>query len=188
MSRVRALAQALAVLAVASGCGAQRTVAHRGIAAAQVEFAGIRERAEVLLPDESRSIADGIDQARDDAERGNYRGAILATHALRTRVKELGERLPARQAELESAWTKLEGSIPNTLAALESRVRATRRPAQGPRRITFDAYQRELGSIDDLWDEARDARRAGRLAEAVSKAGDVRYRALKLLDAAPTGS
>ncbi len=171
-----------------AGCGSPRQSAESALEGARRAYAEISARAGNLAPDEAKSIQDALAQAQDDLARGNYTSSLQATRSLRNRVKDLGERLPAKQAELEAAWTRLDVTIPGTLRVLEQKLQRSNRPASGPRRAEFDASRVELSSLSVGWNEALTARRLGRIAEAVARAGDVKYRALRLLDETQDGS
>jgi hypothetical protein len=187
VKRITLLASALLAILV-TGCGIQRKAADSAIAEVQVAYAGISAQAENLAPDEARSIQDALAQAKDDLGKGNYSATLMAAKSLRNRVQELANRLPDKQTELEAAWSKLESSIPKTLDALDRKLGRAKRPATPTRRAVFDSVRTELASIHAVWGEATSAKQIGRLAEAVTKAGDVKYRALRLLDGAQNGS
>jgi len=171
-----------------AGCGIQRKAADSALAEVQVAYAGISTQAENLAPDEAQSIRDALAQTKDDLEKGNFSATLMAAKSLRNRVQDLSDRLPEKQTELEAAWSKLESTIPKTLEALERKLGRANRPATATRRAVFDAARIELTSIRAVWSEATSAKQIGRLAEAVTKAGDVKYRALRLLDGAQDGS
>jgi hypothetical protein len=171
-----------------SSCGVQRRAAESAVAETQVAIAGIGDQAENVAPDEAKMMRDALAQARDDLEKGNFSATLTATRSLRNRVKDLADRLPEKQAALEAAWTKLDATIPTTLASLDRKLGRTNRPSAGARRAAFEAARTELASLATLWSEAQAAKQIGRLAEAVTKAGDVKYRALRLLDGVQEGS
>jgi len=85
------------------------------------------------------------------------------------------------------SWAELSGSIPGTLATLEKKLKGLKAPAPG----TPNADQSpvvQLGHLKDGWNDAQAAGQAGRLAEAISKANDVREGAVKLLNDLQAGS
>jgi hypothetical protein len=171
-----------------AGCGVTRNAAESAVAEVQAAYSGIASEAEDVTPDEARLIEDALAQAKDDLAKGNFSATRLAVTSLRHRVKELADRLPGRRAELEAAWAMLEAAIPDTLSALERKLGRANRPSAGARRAEFDAARKELSNLTALWAEARAAEQLGRTAAAVTKASDVKYRALRLLDGAQAGS
>lgn len=186
-SREAALVALLSALLL-GGCGIQKRVAESAVTEVQVAYAGIGSLAENVAPDEARLIQDALAQAKDEFARGEFSATLIAARSIRNRVKELGERLPDRRAELETAWSKLDATIPGTLDVLDRKLRAASRPPAGAKRADFEASRTELDSLAALWSDAQDAKQLGRIAEAVNRAADVKFRALRLLDDTQDGS
>ena len=145
------------------------------------EYAAIRPQVEIIAPDRARSLEDSIDASKRSLEQGDLRATLEATQELRTRLKELADRLPAMQAELESTWTDLDASVPGTLTSLSQVIRRTKRPLEGPGRVAYDAARNDLPLLKAQWRDAENAMHDGRLAEAVNKAERVRSRATRVL-------
>src|SRR5262249_20785943 len=118
---------------------------------------------------------------------GDYKGALAAATSLGSRVKDLADSLPEKTSQAQSAWAELAGSIPGTLTTLDKKLAGLKAPAPGtPHADESPAVL--LGGLKTNWTDAQSAAQAGRLAEAVDKANDVRSGAVKLLTDLQAGS
>jgi len=187
MKRIFWLGMALTSLLVLPSCGAQKKSAETAMAQTVSAWNAIKAQAANIVPDEAKSIDDGIAAATAQLQGGDYKGALAAATSLGARVKELADALPQKTTEAQAAWAELSGSIPGTLATLEKRLKGLKAPAPG----TPNADQSpvvQLGHLKDGWNDAQAAGQAGRLAEAISKANEVREGAVKLLNDLQAGS
>ena len=187
MKRIFWLGMALTTVLMLPACGAQKRSAETAMAQTVAAWDAIKAQAANIVPDEAKSIEDGITAATAQLQGGDYKNALASATSLGARVKELADSLPQKTAEAQSAWTELSGSIPGTLATLDKRLKGLKAPAPG----TPNADQSpvvQLGHLKDGWNDAQAAAQAGRIAEAVSKANDVRAGAVKLLNDLQAGS
>jgi hypothetical protein len=178
----------LGVLLLLPGCGAQKKAAETAIQAAQTAYDGIKAQAVNVAPAEARAIEGAIAAAKADVQKGNFKAALAATQDLPNRVQELQAALPAKQAELDTAWKGLNATVPRTLASLGRKLGATSRRPAGMSRERFDAAKGELAHLKSQWSDAQAAMKDGRLAEAVGTAEDVKAWAARLSTTSHSGS
>jgi hypothetical protein len=187
MRRIFWLGVALTVAMLAPACASQKKAAETAMAQTVQAWDAIKTQAANIVPDEAKSIDDAIAAASAQLQGGDYKSALAAATTLGARVKELADALPGKTAEVQSAWAELSGSIPGSLATLDKKLKGLKVPPAG----TPNADQSPvvvLGHLKDGWSDAQAAAQAGRLAEAVTKANDVRTAAVKLLTDLQAGS
>jgi chromosome segregation ATPase len=187
MKRIFWLGMVLTTVLMLPACASQKKAAETALATATQAWNAIKAQAENIVPDEAKSIEDAISAATAQLQGGDDKGALAAATTLDSRIKELADALPGKTAQVQSAWAELTGSIPGTLATLEKKLKGLKAPAAG----TPNAVQSPvvvLGHLKDGWSDAQAAAQGGRLAEAVSKANDVRTGAVKLLNDLQAGS
>jgi len=187
MKRIFWLGAALVAVVSLASCGSQKGAAEAAMASTVQAWNAIKEQATNVVPDEAKTIEDGVTATTAQLQGGDYKGALAAATSLGARVKELADSLPEKTTQLQSAWTELSGSLPGTITTLEKRLAGLKMPAPG----TPNAEQSPmviLAGIKTGWTDAQSAAQAGRLAEAVSKANDVRTNAVKLLTDLQGGS
>src|SRR5262249_26357411 len=156
-----------------ASCGSQKGAAESAMAQTVGAYNAIKVQAMNVVPDEARSIEDGITAATAQLQAGDFKGALAAATSLGTRVKELSDSLPDKTAQVQSAWAELNGSVPGTLSTLEKRLVGLKMPAAN----TPNAEQSPVAVMTRLkaeWTDAQADAQAGRLAEAVTKGTDVR--------------
>ena len=187
MRRILWLGLVLATALVLPACSSQKSAAEAAMAQTVQAYNAIKVQAGNIVPDEAKTIEDGIAAASAQLQGGDYKDALAAATSLGTRVKELADGLPEKTKQAQSAWAELSGSIPGTLATLDKRLKGLQVPAAGtPHADESPVVQ--LGHLKDSWTEAQAAAQAGRLAEAVIKGNDVRSGAVKLLNDLQAGS
>ena len=187
MKRIFWLGMALATVMMLPACGSQKAAAETAMAQTVQAWNAIKTQATNIVPDDAKSIEDAIAAATAQLQGGDYKDALAAATSLGTRVKELADSLPDKAKQVQSAWDELAGSIPGTLATLDKKLKGLKAPAAG----TPNADQSPvvlLGGLKTNWADAQSAAQAGRLAEAVNKANDVRSGAVKLLNDLQAGS
>lgn len=171
----------LMMLVALPGCGVQRHAAESALIQVETDYGRMRDQLTLVAPDQARSIDGAISAAKGTLEKGDADEALRLAKELQTRLRETSDRLPAMQAELESAWTSLSASLPRTLATLKRDLQRSNRPPAGKRREVFDLARGTMLELVNQWEEAQVAMKDGRLAEAVAKAEDVNDRAVGLV-------
>ena len=187
MKRIFWLGAALAAVVSLASCGSQKGAAEAAMASTVQAWNAIKEQATNVVPDEAKSIEDGITATTAQLQGGDFKGALAAATSLGTKVKELADSLPEKTQQAQAAWTELTGSIPGTLATLDKRLKGLTVPAAG----TPHADQSPvvvLAGLKTNWTDAQADAQAGRIAEAVTKGTAVREGAVKLLNDLQAGS
>lgn len=187
MRRILWLGAALIAVVSLSSCGSQKGAAEAAMAQTAQAYNAIKEQATNIVPDEAKAIEDGISAATAQLQAGDYKSALQAATSLGSRVKELADSLPAKTQQAQSAWAELQGSIPGTLAELDKKLKGLKVPAPGTPHADESPVVL-LAGLKTTWGDAQAAATAGRLAEAVNKANDVRSGAVKLLTDLQAGS
>jgi hypothetical protein len=174
MNRFTCGVLALMMAVLLPACGTQKKAAERSIAAAQTVYDQIKEQANRLAPDEAKVIEDAIAAARADVKKGDFQAAIEASKDLPTKAKELNDGLPAKAAELKAAWTSLNATLPGAIATLNKKMGVMNK-------AKFAAAKAGLADLNAVWAEAQTAVQGGRLADAVTKAGEVKAGVVQLM-------
>jgi hypothetical protein len=187
MRRILWLGAVLIAVVSLSSCGSQKGAAEAAMAQTVQAYNAIKEQAANIVPDEAKAIEDGIAAATAQLQGGDYKSALAAATSLGSRVKELADSLPAKAQQAQAAWTELAGSIPGTLATLDKKLVGLKVPAAGTPHADESPVV-ILAGLKTTWGDAQAAAQAGRLAEAVNKANDVRTGAVKLLTDLQAGS
>ena len=94
MRRIFWLGVALSVAMLAPACASQKKAAESAMAQTVQSYNAIKEQANNIVPDEAKSIEDGIAAATAQLQGGDYKGALAAATGLDTRVKDLADSLP----------------------------------------------------------------------------------------------
>jgi len=174
MNRLTCGVLALMTVLLLPACGTQKKAAETSIAAAQTVYDQIKDQAMKLAPDEAKVIEDAIAAARADVKKGDFEAAIEGTKDLPTKAKELNDGLPAKAAELKTAWASLNAVLPGAVATLNKKMGAMNK-------ARFAAAKADLADLNTMWAEAQTAMQGGRLAEAVTKAGEVKAGVVQLM-------
>lgn len=174
MNRLTCGVLALMAVLLLPACGTQKKAAESSIAAAQSVYDQIREQAMKLAPNEATAIEDAIAAARADVKKGDFKAAIEATKDLPAKAKELNDGLAAKATELKAAWASLNATLPGAVATLNKKMGAMNRAKSA-------AAKAELADLNTMWAEAQTAMQGGRLAEAVTKAGEVKAGVVQLM-------
>jgi hypothetical protein len=185
--RIFWLGLALSTALIVPGCGAQKGAAEKALASTVQAYDAIKQQAQNIVPDEAKAIEDGIAAAQAQLQGGDNKGALAAATSLGTRVQELSASLPEKTTQAQSAWAELSGSIPGTMAQLDKRLKGLQMPAAGTPHAE-ESPMVILAGLKTTWGDAQAAAQAGRLAEAVNKANEVRSGAVKLLTDLQAGS
>ena len=187
MKRIVGVGMALTVALLMPTCGTQRQASETALAQAVTAYNAIKPQAMNVDPEQAKAIETAITAATSVLQQGDYKAALQAANGVAEKVKQLSEALPGKLADLQSAWTELSNSLPGTLATLERKLRGVHAPAAGTPGAA-DSPAAVLARLKTEWGEAESAEQAGRLAEAVGKANEVREGAVRLLTDLQTGS
>lgn len=174
MKRFGLLVMALAIVLFVPACGVQQRAAETAITSAEEALNGVKEEAMKVAPDEVKALEDAIASARASVEAGDYKAAIDTTQGIPAQVQELSAGLEDKAAQLQSQWDALNTALPGAVADLEKQVGRMRRPPSGMDAAAWDNLKTSLADAKAKWGEAQTAMGGGMMAEAVTKANEVK--------------
>ena len=176
-------------LVLAVGCGTSRNAAESALSAAEKAYAGIRDQATNVAPDEAHGIESGLAAARASFGRNEYREAAEAAGLLQTRIKTLSDSLPSLTSRLEADWKSLADTVPGTLKTVQRKIDDFGKPPAGaPGRAQYDGAVAQLAQSKQQWAQADSLAAQGRLAQAVSLGEQVRTGMVSVLNVLQVGS
>jgi hypothetical protein len=183
----RFLALALAALAVAA-CANKMEPAQKAIADIEAAVAAAGEDATKYIPDQVQAVSDQVASLKGMFDKKDYKGVLAAAPAILAQAQGLVAASAARKTEvmdqLTGEWTGLAESVPQAVAAIQSRVdilsKAKKLPS-GMDAATLDGVKSGLAEANEMWSQATAAQASGDLEQAVSLANQVRTRADELL-------
>jgi hypothetical protein len=178
----------IAVLLVPA-CATPKKVAEQAIKDAEHAYAQIALQARNVAPDQAQAIEAGLAGAKESLAKGDAQAAQTTAKDLLERIKTLSEQLPDLTAKLQDEWKDLATSVPGAIEALKKKLNDFGRPPAGmPGRARFDSTSAAVPSLDQQWTAAKTSFDAGKLAEAVANAEQVKAEAVKMVASMQTGS
>ncbi len=173
---------ALAILAAgiffSTACdNAKKTTAEAAIRDAQDEYARVAGQANLYVPEKAAEVRAAIQTAQDSFNDKKYSAAFEASRTLPVKLRELRDAADARKKELTSQWNDLSNSIPDLIAAIQTKADALTKRRRFPKPIaeSFD-------SAKQTWEDAGSAFNAGKVQDALAK-GSAAKAALTELEA-----
>ena len=166
-------------------CGnADKTAAQTAIKAAQDAYDAAKDQLTKLMPDEAKSIEDAIATAQASFDKGDYKAATDAVKDVPSMVQNAQSGMAAKETELKGQWDALSAGLPDVLATIQKRVdvlsKSTALPA-GLDASAFDSAKQAMTSATQTWADAQTAYQNGMLADAVSKAQEVKKTAAEVM-------
>ena len=158
------------------GCGG-KTAATTAVTAAQTAFDAVKDQASKVLPEETQKLSDAIAAAKTDIDQGKYKEAMDAAKALPDQVKSLADEAAKKKDELTANWTALSAELPKAVEMLQQKVDQlvkTRKLPAGLDAEKFAGIKQGLATAKQSWTDAQAAFQAGNLADAMTKAGEVK--------------
>lgn len=176
MNRTLALLGLALAVAVAPGCS-QKEPAQTALNAAESALAAVSDPAQKYVPKQYAAVKAELDAARRDFEDGKYLRAIDEVKDIPGKARELGAAATAARetlaAEIAVEWTRLQGELPDKLAALQARLDELGKARRLPQDLTQEALARIGGAAEIAriaWSEATAAEDAGNREGAVARA------------------
>jgi len=176
-------------LVLVSSCGTSRNAADSALSAAEKAYAGIRDQATNVAPDEAHGIESALAAARASFGRSEYKEAAEAAGLLETRIKTLADSLPSLTSKLEADWKTLADTVPGTLKTVQKKIDDFGKPPTGaPGRTQYDGAVAQLAQSKQQWAQADSLAAQGKLAQAVSLGEQVRTGVVSILNVLQVGS
>ncbi len=179
----RFLALAFTALLVA-GCANKMAPAQKAIADTEAAVAAAGDDAAKYLPEQVQAVTDQVANLKAMFDKKDYKGVLAAAPAALTQAQGLASAAAAKKTEMmdmyAGEWSTLAGSVPQAVAAIQSRVdilsKSKKLPA-GMDAATLDGVKTGLDEANTMWTQATSAQAAGDLEQAVSLAQQVKSKA-----------
>lgn len=182
---------AFAVMAlVVAGCANQMEPAKKAIADIEAAVSAAGEDAIKYVPDEVRAVNDQVANLKAQFDKKDYKGVLAGAPAVLAQAQALAASAAAKKTEamdaLNAEWGALESSVPQAVAAIQSRVdilsKSKKLPA-GIDKTTLESTKVGLAEATTLWSQATAAQAAGDVEQAVGLARQTKEKADGLLAA-----
>jgi len=183
----RFIALILAAFVVA-GCANKMAPAQKSIADIEAAVTAAGEDATKYVPDQVQAVNDQLANLKAMFDKKDYKGVLAAAPAVLTQAQGLTAAAAAKKTETmdmyAGEWTNLASSVPQAVAAIQSRVdilsKSKKLPA-GMDAATLDNVKTSLAEANSTWAQATQAQAAGDLEQAVTLAQQVKTRTDELL-------
>ncbi len=182
---------AFAVVAlVAAGCANQMEPATKAIADIETAVAAAGDDAAKYIPDEVSAVNDKVASLKAQFDKKDYKGVVAAAPAVLAQAQALAASAAAKKTEsmdaLNAEWGSLAASVPQAVAAIQSRVdilsKSKKLPA-GIDKATLESTKAGLAEANTLWTQATAAQSSGDLEQAVGLGRQTKEKADGLLAA-----
>jgi hypothetical protein len=174
-----AAALALASLAVfAAACN--KGPAEEALKAADQALAAARPEIETYVPEELTPLTAAMQAARSQLEQGHYTEALRVAQGMPVRIQAALAAAAAKKEQLVAAWNEASAGLPSLVQSITARLAelaAAPRLPKGLDEATLAAAQTDLGSVAQVWGEAKAAYQGGDVPRAVRTARDVQAKA-----------
>ena len=178
---------AIAVLML-SGCANQMEPAKKAIADIEAAVATAGEDATKYIPDQVQAVTDQVANLKAQFDKKDYKGVLAAAPAVLAQAQALAANAAAKKSEamdaLNGEWNGLASSMPQAVAAIQSRVdilsKSKKLPA-GMDKTSLEAAKTGLAEANDLWAQATSAQASGDVEHAVSLGHTVKEKTDALL-------
>ncbi len=184
---VRFAALALAALAVAA-CANKMEPAQKAIADIEAAIAAAGDDATKYIPDQVQAVQDKVANLKAKFDSKDYNGVLADAPAVLTEAQGLSAAAAAKKTEMTDMyageWSTLADSVPQAIAAIQSRVdvlsKSKKLPA-GMDTAALESVKAGLAEANSQWTQATQAQAAGDLEQAVTLAQQVKTRTDELL-------
>ena len=184
MRRILSIVVTLLFAVALGACSNQKAPAEQALKAAEEALNAAKDEATKYVPDQVKSVEDALKAAKDTFAKGDYAGATSAATAAAAKAKELASASAARKAELTKEWEELNAGMPETIAAIQSRVDALSRSKKLPKNLDkakLESAKSGLAEVGKSWDEASKAYKEGSLADALAKGKGAKEKAAQIM-------
>jgi hypothetical protein len=178
---------ALAALVLA-GCANQKEPAQKAIADIEAAVAAAGADATRYVHDEVQAVTDQVANLKAQFDKKDYKGVLAAAPAVQAQAQALSASAASRKSEamdaLNAEWGSLSASVPQAVAAIQSRVDVlskSRKLPKGLDKAAVDGVKTGLEEANGLWSQATTAQASGDLETAVGLGRQVKEKADGLL-------
>jgi hypothetical protein len=179
------LALALVVAVGLGGC-AQRS-AESAIAQAEKDIAEMQGTAEKVAPKEFKVLSDSVAAMKAKVAAGDYSGALMGARTVGSMARDLRVNLPGRTTQLTTSFTGVAATLPKQVDAVSAKVNelaALKKLPAGLDPARFAALKTDIATWTQAWAAADASFKAGNIADALTKANDLKAKvadAMKLV-------
>jgi hypothetical protein len=181
-----ALPALVAALFLAACESADKAPAEAAIKAAEAALAPVKAEAGQYVPDQVKAAEDALQSARASFDKKEYKAALAGAQAIPAKAQEIGAAVAAKKAELTKTWESMSEGLPKMAEAIKKRVdilSQSRRLPAGLDKAKLDGAKAGLAALNQGWEEASAAFKAGSLADAVAKAEGAKAKAVEVMTA-----
>jgi len=184
MKRILSVVAVLLFAVGLAACSNQKAPAEQALKAAEEALNAGKAEAMKYVPDMVKSVEDALTAAKDTFAKGDYAGATTAATAVAAKAKDLVSASAAKKAELTKDWEELNAGMPETIAAIQSRVDALSKNKKLPKNLDkakMESAKSDLAEVGKSWDEASQAYKEGNLADALAKGKGAKEKAAQIM-------
>jgi DNA repair exonuclease SbcCD ATPase subunit len=184
MKRILSVVAALLFAVALAACSNSKAPAEQALKAAEEALNAAKAEAMKYVPDQVKSVEDALKAAKDTFAKGDYAGATSAATAVAAKAKDLVPASAAKKAELTKGWEELNAGMPETIAAIQSRVDALSKSKKLPKNLDMaklESVKSGLAEVSKSWDEASKAYKEGSLADALAKGKGAKEKAAQIM-------
>jgi hypothetical protein len=167
----------VAAALVVAGCKNQMEPAQKAISDIEAAVAAAGDDATKYVPDEVRAVNDQVANLKAQFDKKDYKGVIAAAPAVLAQAQALAGSAAAKKTEamdaLNAEWGSLASSVPQAVAAVQSRVDILSKSKKLPANVdkaTLEAAKTGVSEVNTLWTQASSAQTSGDLEQAVGLA------------------
>jgi hypothetical protein len=179
---------ALLATLVLAACANQMEPAQKALGEIDAAVQAASADAAKYVPNQLEDVTKKVADLKAAFDKKDYKAVIAGAPAVLAEAKGLADAAAAKKTEFMTAlngeWTNLSASLPQAVAAIESRVGMLSKSKKLPSGITKDALAAAQTGLDQAkatWGEATAAFGAGNVEEAVAKAKAVKSRADEIM-------
>jgi len=171
------------VLFVAA-CASGKKPAEEAIKAAEAAINAAKGEAMKYLPDQVKTLEDGLTAAKEALAKKDYKAALSAAKDLPGKANDLAAAAATKKEELTKAWKEMSGGLPKMVEAIKSRVDILSQSKKLPANLDkakLEGVKAGLPEVTQMWDDAQKAFSGGNLADAISKAKTIKDKAVEMM-------
>ena len=200
LSHVPKFTAALVIGIALAACASQLEPAKKMIADIEATIAAAGPDAQQYVPEQVAAVSQKLAELKAAFDKQDYKTVISGAPALATEAKGLADAAAAKKKEvleaLNAQWTGVAASLPQALAAVESKVATMTKTKKLPKGVGKDALKEAGAALTEAkstWSEATAAFGSGNVQAALDKAKGAKAKIdeisakLGLGDAKPAG-
>jgi ATP-dependent Clp protease ATP-binding subunit ClpA len=178
------LAALVGMALIVAGCdNAQKQATEAAINAAQAAINAVQGEAEKYVPDQLQAAQNALQSAKDSVNKGDYQAALNAARDAADKAKDLANAAVAKRDEWTKEWAQTSTSMPKSLDAIKAKLNAYSHGAHLPSGMDqkgLDDAKAQYEKLKQGWADATASASHGNLADAISKATDLKAMIAKL--------